>query len=379
MRPYKIPRHDAAYSLGDLLESIYRKLDSLPELEFYFSKEGQKFYDDWYDKRYEQTRNETKPGLKAAMAKMPGQAARLIGVLHVLNGVSSQTPEVQEEISLATVRAGCHLAQFYLGQVTMLQGDGDALHGELTPILKSLLEKVNDKGELNATQAKSAVWGLRKSKPEEIRQYFNELAAMDLAEVQGTGSRLTLKSKVLRNTAENLRNIGENLRNIDENLSGSQQHQTHIYQEVQEINLQTHDVIEVIQLCDSDAVESSVDEFSDSEKTSTSSSFAKIEAEDLTQQGTRGLEESSSFSSSVEESLTKPRAAKKPTPRILELGDRVVVKDVGGRYQGVRGVITEIRHYSTHRGLIVKFDKEVAFVRQDEFIAEDLIYLAPGQ
>src|SRR4028119_1363793 len=28
MRPYKIPRHDEAYSLGDLLESIYRKLDS---------------------------------------------------------------------------------------------------------------------------------------------------------------------------------------------------------------------------------------------------------------------------------------------------------------------------------------------------------------
>jgi hypothetical protein len=163
MRPYKIPRHDAAYSLGDLLESIYRKLDSLPELEFYFSKEGQKFYDDWYDKRYEQTRNETKPGLKAAMAKMPGQAARLIGVLHVLNGVSSQTPEVQEEISLTTVRAGCHLAQFYLGQVTMLQGDGDALHGELTPVLKSLLEKVNELGSLTARQAQSAVWGLRSS------------------------------------------------------------------------------------------------------------------------------------------------------------------------------------------------------------------------
>jgi hypothetical protein len=62
MRPYKIPRHSVAYSLGGLLESIYRKLDSLPELEFYFSKDGQNFYDDWYDKKYEQTRNETKPG-----------------------------------------------------------------------------------------------------------------------------------------------------------------------------------------------------------------------------------------------------------------------------------------------------------------------------
>ena len=388
MRPYKIPRHDITYSLGSLLESIYRKLDSLPELEFYFSKDGQNFYDDWYDKKYEQTRNETKPGLKAAIAKMPGQAARLIGVLHVLNGVSSQPAEVQEEISLTTVRAGCHLAQFYLGQVTILQGDGDALHGELTPILKSLLEKVNDKGELNATQAKSAVWGLRTSKPEEIRQYFNELAAMDLAEVQGTGSRLTLKS--------NLRNVEENLRNVEENLRDSQRPQIHMYQEIQEINPQIHDVIEAIPLSDTDAVEKSVDEFSNSEKTSSSSSFAEIEPENLSQQGTRGLEESSSFpsnsssfssrleesssfSSRLEDSSTKPSAVRKSTPRIFEIGDRVVIKDVGGRYQGVRGVITKIQPHSTHTGLVVKFDKEVAFSQQGEFIAGDLMYLPPGR
>jgi CRISPR-associated protein Cmr3 len=304
MRPYKIPRHSVTYSLGGLLESIYRKLDSLPELEFYFSKDGQNFYDDWYDKKYEQTRNETKPGLKAAMAKMPGQAARLIGVLHVLNGVSSQPPEVQQEIPLETVRAGCHLAQFYLGQVTVLQGDGDALNGELTPILRNLLEKVNDIGELNAAQAKRAVWGLRSDAPDKIRQYFNELAAMDLAEVQGTGSRLILKSKVLRNVDEKLRNVDEKLRNIDEKLRSPQPYQTYIYQEVQEINHQTVDVVEAIQVSDTDAVEESVDEFCDSEKTSTSSTLAEFEAEILTQQDKKAVEESSTISSTVEDSST---------------------------------------------------------------------------
>jgi hypothetical protein len=304
MRPYKIPRHSVTYSLGGLLESIYRKLDSLPELEFYFSKDGQNFYDDWYDKKYEQTRNETKPGLKAAMAKMPGQAARLIGVLHVLNGVSSQPPEVQQEIPLETVRAGCHLAQFYLGQVTVLQGDGDALNGELTPILRSLLEKVNDIGELNAAQAKRAVWGLRSDAPDKIRQYFNELAAMDLAEVQGTGSRLILKSKVLRNVDEKLRNVDEKLRNVDEKLRTPQPYQTYIYQEVQKINHQTVDVVEAIQVSDTDAVEESVDEFCDSEKTSTSSTLAEFETEILTQQDKKAVEESSTISSTVEESST---------------------------------------------------------------------------
>jgi hypothetical protein len=390
MRPYKIPRHDAAYSLGDLLESIYRKLDSLPELEFYFSKDGQKFYDDWYDKRYEQTRNETKPGLKAAMAKMPGQAARLIGVLHVLNGVSSQTPEVQEEISLTTVRAGCHLAQFYLGQVTMLQGDGDALHGELTPVLKSLLEKVNELGSLTARQAQSAVWGLRSSTSDKIRQLFKELAAMDLADVQGAGSRLTLTSKVLRTGDEvlmkpeqhqqnhNLDNAGvlqksnsKVLRTADEVLMNSQQAETSIYQEVQEINQPTADVFDAVQILDTDTqplnlepdtdvVEVSVEESEISEKTSAPSALAKSEPETLTQQEKKGAEESSALSSAVEESSAlssaKTNAGKKH--RTFEIGDRVVIAEVGSMHQGQHGEVVSVRYGSRETDYRVKLDKE---------------------
>jgi hypothetical protein len=245
------------------------------------------------------------------MAKMPGQAARLIGVLHVLKGVSTQPAEVQQEIPLETVRAGCHLAQFYLGQVTVLQGDGDALHGELTPILKSLLEKLNDIGELNAAQAKRAVWGLRATATDKIRQHFNELAAMDLAELQGTGSRLILKSKVLRNSGEKLRNIGEKLRNVDEKLRNideklrdSQQHQTYIYQETQELEPQIVEEIEVIQVYDAKEIEPSVDESCNSEKTSTSSTLAEFEPESLTQQREKAVEESSTISSTVEDSST---------------------------------------------------------------------------
>ena len=410
MRPYKIPRHDAAYSLGDLLESIYRKLDSLPELEFYFSKEGQNFYDDWYDKRYEQTRNETKPGLKAAMAKMPGQAARLIGVLHVLNGVSSQPPEVQEEISLTTVRAGCHLAQFYLGQVTMLQGDGDALHGELTPVLKSLLQKVNEKGKLTAAQAKTSVWGLRSDKTatnEKIRQYFCELAAMDLAEVQGTGSRLTLISKVLSNTHEVLRNPQhyqqtqnpeetrvleksdfEGLKSIDERMREFKQLETLIQQEVQETNTPTIDESDATQFFDidtqppklelaTDAVEISVDESGITEKTSIPSTLGKSEPETLTEQEKIDIEDSSKLSSIGEKSSTLPstktNAGKKH--RTFEIGQRVVVKDVGGIYQGARGHVVDILESRAGTSYLVKFDKPIKNIPQIKVKASDLMKL----
>ncbi|MEG4037581.1 DUF3987 domain-containing protein [Microcoleus sp. S36b_A4] len=324
MRPYKIPRNDVTYSLGTLLESTYRKLDSLPALEFYFSKDGQKFYDDWYDKRYEQTRNETKPGLRAAMAKMPGQAARLIGVLHVLKGVSSEPAEVQQEIPLDTVRAGCHLAQFYLGQVTVLQGDGDALHGELTPILKTLLEKVNEVGKLTASQAKKAVWGLRALAPDKLRQHFEELAAMDLAEVQGAGSRLTLASKVLRNSDELLMNNSKVLRNSDELLMNnskvlmdSQQHQTLIYQEIEEINPQTVDAVDAIQTFDADtATNADAGSVEELEKTSTPSTLAGFEPESLMQQASIGVEESSTLSSTVEDSSTLSSTVDKSAEQI---------------------------------------------------------------
>jgi hypothetical protein len=390
MRPYKIPRHDVAYSLGDLLESIYRKLDSLPELEFYFSKDGQNFYDDWYDKRYEQTRNETKPGLKAAMAKMPGQAARLIGVLHVLNGVSSQPPEVQEEISLTTVRAGCHLAQFYLGQVTMLQGDGDALHGELTPVLKSLLEKVNELGSLTARQAKGAIRGLRSSEPDKIRQFFNELAAMDLADVQGAGSRLTLTSKVLTtvdkvvasaqqhkqdqnpdNTGFLEKSNSKVLTTVDKVLTHPYEAETLIYQELQEINQPTVDVFDVVQNSDTetqplnlesdtDAVEISVEESEIFEKTSTPSTLAKSEPETLIQQDKKGADNLSTLSSTVENlstlSSTKTNVGKKH--RTFELGDRVVIAEVGSIHQGQHGEVVSVRYGSRETDYIVKLDKE---------------------
>jgi hypothetical protein len=403
MRPYKLPRHDVTYNLGDFLESIYRKLDSLPPLEFYFSKDGQNFYDDWYDKRYEQTRNETKPGLRAAMAKMPGQAARLIGVLHVLKGVSAESVEVQQEIPLKTVRAGCRLAQFYLGQVTVLQGDGDALHGELTPILKSLLEKLNDIGELNAAQAKRAVWGLRATAPDKIRQHFNELAAMDLVEIQGTGSRIILKSKVLRNTGEKLRNIDEKLSNTGEKLRDSQQPQTYIYQEVQEIITQKVEEVETIQIFETDAVEESVDEFCNSEKTSTSSTLAEFEPKSLTQQSDNAVEDSSTISSTVEDSSTISSTVEDSStisstqPAELAEQIRKVSKDsefkVGDRVkitpnypkcgtQTLIGVEATVREDLGKRGFKIEFDAEVEIIgsKPKKFlvVSGDFLVLIPA-
>ncbi|MEG4324711.1 DUF3854 domain-containing protein [Microcoleus sp. herbarium5] len=73
---------------------------------------------------------------------------------------------------------------------------------------------------------------------------------------------------------------------------------------------------------------------------------------------------------------TSPTSQSEPKPsHIFEIGDRVVVKDVGGLYHGARGVIVDTHSYSYHMGLLVKFDKPVSFCEQFEFIAGDLMYL----
>ncbi|MEG5249754.1 hypothetical protein QUB67_26835, partial [Microcoleus sp. ARI1-A1] len=63
--------------------------------------------------------------------------------------------------------------------------------------------------------------------------------------------------------------------------------------------------------------------------------------------------------------------------RIFEENDRVVVVN-NGRAHGARGTMIKIRSYPDRTGLLVKFDKEIAFMKEQEFTNGDLMYLAPG-
>jgi len=233
------------------------------------------------------------------------------------------------------------------------------------------------------------VWGLRKIAPDKIRRYFDELAAMDLAKVQGTGSRLTLISKVItvdemsvnpqqhhqNQNPDNARVLeksnSEVSRTGDEVLIESQEAKTYIYQEVQEINHQSVDVVDAVQNFntdtqplnlepDTDAVEVSVEEFEISEKTSTPSTLANNEFETLVQQEKIGVDESSTPPSTVEDSSTlsstKTNAGKKH--RTFEVGDRVVIAEVGTMHQGQHGEVVHVGYGSRKTDYIVKLDKE---------------------
>jgi len=399
MRPYKIPRNNARYTLGNLLEATYRKLNSLPALEFFFDKDGQNFFDDWYDEKYEQTRNEVRPGLRAAIAKMPGQAVRLIGLLHVLNGVSSQPAEVDTKIPLTTVRAGCQLAEFYLGQVTLLQEDGDTLNGELTPVLKKLLDKVEEVVSLTARQAQKGLRDLSKKTASQIREFFTELAAMGLAELQGTGSRLTLVSKKVPTSADksqeyqNLeitRDSADNNSKLptsaDKVPTDFQQVESITEQEFQEINIQSADTADRFEAVEITSHPSKIESGNDTDLSSAdkNDSFKEVvgtsalEDESLTQQGDIGVGNSSAVhrhSSAVDKFLPSNPSTPPKNSRIIERGDRVVVKDVGGIYQGAKGHVVDILYSHAGSSYLVKFDKLIRNIQQIQCEASDLMKL----
>jgi putative DNA primase/helicase len=90
------------------------------------------------------------------------------------------------------------------------------------------------------------------------------------------------------------------------------------------------------------------------------------------------LEPDTSSSLTPSESLANsprvPRNLSKQ-PRKFKIGDRVVVKDVGGIYQAVKGVVADIWYNRSGESYLVKFDKPVRNIQQREFEAFDLMKL----
>lgn len=71
----------------------------------------------------------------------------------------------------------------------------------------------------------------------------------------------------------------------------------------------------------------------------------------------------------------KSTATSAKNPRTFEIGDRVVVKDVGGIYQGARGEVVDNIYSCAGTSYLVRFDKPVKNLRQVEFEAFDLMKL----
>jgi hypothetical protein len=106
-------------------------------------------------------------------------------------------------------------------------------------------------------------------------------------------------------------------------------------------------------------------------------STSALDTENLVQQGNASADDLSAVHqhlSAVDESLPKPAGGSK-APRTFEIGQRVVVKDVGGIYQGAKGHIVDILYSRAGSSYLVKFDKLIRNTQQIQCEASDLMKL----
>lgn len=404
MRPYKIPRDDTRYDLGDLLEGIYKKIDALPVLKLRFDKQGQTYWDDWHDAKDEQKRAETRPGLQAAIAKMPGQSVRLIGILHVLWEVASGSADVPEEIPLAIVKSGIQLAEFYLGQVTLLQSQGDADTGELAPTLQKLLEKVAESKTLTARLASQSIRDLKQTKAPKVRELFAELKAMGLAETQGTGARMILVQKVLADSKDSQKDqnpypvdiLGNNtlevLASVDKVLTSNLQPQTYadaVFQDEKQQSVGTVDAIETFDLSPpSPELVDPISSGEDKQLREISNEVANtptLSTQRYIEQAIESVGKTSTVDANIFESVntfesvdSQPEEPIAPQPKKskpeIKIGDRVVIaRSDSPRYRGVKGEVIADCWGANGLEFYVRFDKKISNILQDYFPATDVM------
>jgi hypothetical protein len=330
---------------------------------------------------------------------MPGQAVRLIGLLHILWEVASGSAEVPEEIPLAIVKSGCKLADFYLGQVTILQGDGDVENGELAPTLRKLLDKVADLKTLTASQARRTIRDLRKTDANKVRQLFLELKMMGLAETQGTGSKLALIHKELTNSEEFQKlhkpysvDVLEDtslkeLTTVDKKLTNNQWSQTNAESGLQDIKNPTVDKVDTVEAFYSNTPPPQTAEpiglpdlstenpqmVKDVVNSSTvgTENLSQCELEAVDTPSTISVNSFESVNSPPEEPITNQTGKSKPE---IKIGDRVVIaRSDSPRYRGVKGEVIADCWGAKGLEFYVRFDKKISNIWQDYFPAADVM------
>jgi hypothetical protein len=179
-----------------LLESAYRKIDSLPEMEYTLSPDAKRR---WLEKRneYELRRcAESRPAMSAYLGKSDGRIGKFAMNLHAVRFALTSAP-ITTEIPLETIEAAIALTDFSIAQIESIYSELRPDDGTVAPHLAKILDNLDRCGELKPRDV-YAGFGRRfpfdrnLKKAAQIRIWFEELESMGLAIVQSSGRSIKL-------------------------------------------------------------------------------------------------------------------------------------------------------------------------------------------
>jgi hypothetical protein len=179
--------------LLELLRSLYRRLELLPERDYLLSVEAKVLFQGFNHVIVELDKEEAHFGMGLVYAKIESYAARLALWLHIVNAV------VRDEvpgpvISGETMQAAIELASFYLWQHKLIHAHNSPSQKLEGILLKAqtCAEKLWTKGKaLTASFAKSRVNPLKSWDVGKIRErVFRVLAAGGFGCLEGSGEKM---------------------------------------------------------------------------------------------------------------------------------------------------------------------------------------------
>ena len=195
--PYPEPQDaTVAEHLTATLAQAYRRIESFTPVTYQFTAEAQALYRDWYEALDERRVQESRQSLRSVYAKAKGNTGELALLLHLTKAaLAGVQPAAQ--ITLSTLQAAIQVMKFCLGQVRLIHGLGDEMHGEVSPLLAKIIELSDRKGWLTARDTKNGIRGLKATTPDQIREMFAELVSMGHGEIQGAGIRVKFRTKAV--------------------------------------------------------------------------------------------------------------------------------------------------------------------------------------
>lgn len=211
-----------AVQISDRIADFYRRIDSLPEMEYHLSREAFKRYQPVYNQLERLRVTHPKSGMAAVYSKMEGYVGRLALNLHVLWELAAGKACPDEEIPLYIMEMAIALTKFYIGQVKFIHADADdeSLPRHITRMmeLSKRLETNGFDGWIKAKQIQDLFPKKKRPSAQQARDWMNESIVMGYGRTRGEGNRLEYHWSSDNNPSEGGSPTPDNLGNLGNTL-----------------------------------------------------------------------------------------------------------------------------------------------------------------
>ncbi|MEG4487410.1 DUF3987 domain-containing protein [Microcoleus sp. D2_18a_B4] len=347
--------------INPMLQALYERVDAIPMMQFELDEEARKLFVDYYNHCQRLRLNHPKQGMRAMLGKAAEKVGRVATILHCIHAAHMGI-EVSSKIPACQVAAAIKWVEYTTQQALSINIEvcsPDALESNLAKII-SLAER--NGGAVSVREVSKTFNGKHRKSNQEIQEWFAELVAMNYGEVTSKGRSILFSLTYVSPMSP----MGYKLDTVSvtngdtpvptmspipplsDTVSPSSQSNGDNWGHIGDTPVPNSKTMPNIGLSSNGDIG---DTFTPSPETS----------------------QSSMMSRTTETAKSTATSAKKP--RTFEIGDRVVVKDVGGIYQGARGEVVDNLYSRAGTSYLVRFDKPVKNIRQGEFDASDLMKL----